>query len=168
MTHGPRYIVKTRRRRKGITDYKKRLRLLRSHKTRIVIRKSNKHIRVQFVEYDETGDKIICSAISKELEGKYNWKHSTSSTPAAYLTGLIAGKKASKEKIDEGVLDIGRQVPTKAGVLFAAVKGVVDAGVDVSYDENKIPDEKRIKGEHIDEKISSSFDKIKKEITGGK
>jgi len=168
MKQGPRYIVKTRRRRNGITDYKKRLRLLRSHKTRIVIRKSNKHIQVQFIDYDETGDKIVSSSISKELISKYKWTHSTVSTPAAYLTGLLAGKKAADEKITEGVLDIGRQVPTKGGVLFAALKGIVDSGIDVPFDEGKIPDEERIKGGHIDDKISQSFEKTKKQITGGK
>jgi len=67
MKQGPRYYTKPRRRREGKTDYRKRLRLLKSRKTRIVVRNSLKNICVQFVGYDEVGDKILASAISKEL-----------------------------------------------------------------------------------------------------
>ena len=57
MTQGPRYHVKPRRRREGKTDYRKRLRLLRSRKIRMVVRKSLKNTQVQLVEYKE-GDLI--------------------------------------------------------------------------------------------------------------
>ena len=42
-----------KRKRLGITDYKKRLSLLLSNKPRLVIRKSLKHINVQIIEYKE-------------------------------------------------------------------------------------------------------------------
>ena len=64
MTHGPRYYVKPRRRREGKTDYRKRLCLLRSGKTRLVVRKSLKNTQIQFVQYKEDGDKIILAASS--------------------------------------------------------------------------------------------------------
>ena len=168
MKQGPRYRVKPRRRREGITDYRKRLSLLKSRKTRIVVRNSLSHIRVQFVEYEEKGDKILTSAISKELVSLYNWKHSTSTTPAAYLTGLLAGKRAFDLKIKEGILDLGRQIPTSGSKNFAAVKGIIDAGVTCPHNEEKLPDETRLMGEHLDKKMSSDVNNIKTKIIGGK
>lgn len=167
MTQGPRYRVKPRRRREGKTDYRKRLSLLKSRKTRLVVRKSLNHIRVQFVEYDESGDKILTSAISKELVSKYNWKYSTSTTPAAYLTGLLAGKRAKDLKIKECVLDIGRQVPVSGSKNFAALKGILDAGIICPHGEEKLPDDGRLTGKHLDKNIETSVNDIKSKITGG-
>ncbi|HID74143.1 MAG TPA: 50S ribosomal protein L18, partial [Thermoplasmata archaeon] len=49
MAHGPRYHVPYRRRREGRTDYRRRLALLSSRMTRAVVRRSGRHITVQFV-----------------------------------------------------------------------------------------------------------------------
>ena len=168
MAHGPRYHVKPRRRRWGVTDYRKRLRLLKSKKPRLVIRKTLRNTLVQFVEYKEKGDHILTCASSKDLVSKYKWKHSTSNTPAAYLTGLIAGKKAKDLGVKECVLDIGRYIPTTGGKLFASLKGVVDAGVICPHDETKLPSDERLYGKHIDDKIMKDVDEIKKTIIGGK
>jgi len=168
MKAGPRYHVKPRRHLEGRTDYRRRLRLLRSRKTRIVVRKSLKNISVQFVEYNPEGDKIIISVLSSELVKKYNWKYSVSSTPAAYLTGLLAGKKALDKGIKEGILDIGRHRPSKGNKLFATLKGVVDAGIQCPHDEEIIPSEERILGKHLDDKIAPLTGEIKDKIIGGK
>lgn len=152
-----------RRRREGKTNYRKRLALLKSGKPRVVVRKSNKYIRVQFALYQPNGDKIVASAISKDLK-KYGWQHSCSNTPAAYLTGLLAGKRALVKGIEEGVLDIGLHTPRKGAKVFAALKGVVDAGVDVPYGEEILPSEDRIYGKHIDEKIAEIVEEIKNKI----
>jgi len=168
MKPGPRYHVKLRRRREGKTDYRKRLRLLRSRKTRIVVRNSLKNVRVQFVEYNEDGDKIIVSANSNELISKYQWKYSTSTTPAAYLTGLLAGKRAMDNGISEGVLDIGRQRPVKGSKNFAALKGVLDAGIKCPHSNEKIPSEDRISGKHLNKEIMTSVNDFKSKIIGGK
>jgi len=168
MKQGPRYHVKPRRRREGKTDYRRRLRILKSRKIRMVVRKSLKNTQIQFVEYKENGDNIIAMASSKELVSKYNWKYSTSSTPAAYLTGLIAGKRAKDKGINECVLDIGRQVPTTGSKIFASVKGVIDAGVECPYSEEKLPNEDRIMGKHLNEHIMPAVNEIKSKIVGGK
>jgi large subunit ribosomal protein L18 len=165
---GPRFSVKPRRRREGKTDYRKRLRLLRSRKVRIVVRKSLKNTQVQFVEYKEGGDSILVHANSKELINKYNWNYSTSTTPAAYLTGVLAGKKAKDKGIDECVLDIGRHPPITGSKLFASVKGVVDAGIVCPYSEEKTPKEDRIEGKHLNKEISTAVKDIKNKIIGGK
>jgi large subunit ribosomal protein L18 len=168
MKHGPRYHVKPRRRREGKTDYRKRLKLLKSGNIRMVVRKSIKNTRVQFVGYKEEGDDILISANSKELVSKYNWKYSTSTTSAAYLTGLLAGKRARDKGIEECVLDIGRNVPVKGSKVFATLKGAIDAGVKCPLNEEKIPNEDRLMGKHLDEKIMPAVNDIKNKIIGGK
>ena len=165
---GPRYSVKPRRRREGKTDYRKRLKLLRSGKVRMVVRKSLKNTLIQFVEYKESGDNILVSANSNELVNKYNWKFSKSTTPAAYLTGLLAGKRAKEKGIDECVLDIGRHPPVTGSKIFASIKGIIDAGVECTYNEEKIPSEDRIMGKHLDKEIMPTVNDIKSKITGGK
>ena len=165
---GPRYSVKPRRRREGKTDYRKRLKLLRSGKVRMVVRKSLKNTLIQFVEYKESGDNILVSANSNELVNKYNWKFSKSTTPAAYLTGLLAGKRAKEKGIDECVLDIGRHPPVTGSKIFASIKGIIDAGVECTYNEEKIPSEDRIMGKHLDKGIMPAVNDIKSKIIGGK
>jgi large subunit ribosomal protein L18 len=168
MKTGPRYHVKPRRRREGITDYRKRLALLKSRTTRIVIRKSINNTTIQFVNYNEKGDNIVATATSKELVKKYNWNYSTSTTPAAYLTGLLAGKRAKEQGITECVLDIGRYVPVTGSKVFAGLKGVVDAGINCPHNEEKIPSEERIMGQHLDKNIKNDVNSIKDKIIGGK
>ena len=89
------YELKMRRRRTGQTDYRMRLKLLLSKKPRLAVRKSLKHIRVQVISYTQKGDVINASAFSQELK-KFGWNYSTSSLPAAYLTGLLCGIRAKE------------------------------------------------------------------------
>lgn len=152
-----------RRRREGKTDYRKRLALLKSGKTRVIVRKSNKSIMVQFADYHPEGDKIITSVNAKALK-KYGWEYSLSNVPSAYLTGLLAGKKALKKGINEGILDIGLYSPRKGSRIFAALKGVVDAGIDVPYGEEILPSEERIYGKHINEGIAEKMEEVKNKI----
>lgn len=168
MKTGPRYHVKPRRHRERKTDYHLRLKLLRSKKPRIVVRKSLRAIRVQFVQYSPQGDKILTSAISNELAKEYGWKYSTSSTPAAYLTGFLAGKRAQEKGIEEGVLDIGLYHPTVGGTVFASLKGVLDAGVGCPHDPQMLPKDERIYGAHLNKDIKPLVGNIKSKITGGK
>lgn len=153
-----------RRRREQRTDYKKRLALVRSGKTRLVIRRSLDNIIIQFIGFDETGDKTILTAVSSVLKKK-NWKHSCGNIPASYLTGLLAGKAAKKKNIDNAVLDMGLQINTKGSRIYAALKGVIDAGVNVPADKEIFPSEDRIKGKHISNYASKAagnqFSKVK-------
>ena len=152
-----------RRRREGKTNYRKRFALLKSGKPRVIVRKSNKNIRVQFSLYEMNGDKIVASAIGNDLK-KYGWNYSFSNTPAAYLTGMLAGKRALKRGIEEGILDIGLHTPSKGANVFAALKGVVDAGVSIPYGEEILPSEDRLYGKHISEEISEKVEEVKKKI----
>jgi len=164
---GPRYHVKPRRHRQGRTDYRKRLKLLKSKKIRLVVRKSIKHTRVQFVKYDETGDRVLVQAFTKDLVKNYGWGYSTATTPAAYLTGLLAGKKAKDNNISDVILDIGRNKPTKGSKLFAVLKGVLDAGVNCPHDPDMLPSLDRITGKHLKPELKSTVTDIKNKILGG-
>ncbi len=161
--HGPRYRVPFRRRRVGKTDYRHRKRLLKSGLPRAIVRKSNRYVRVQFATFDMGGDLIVASAISKEL-ASLGWKHSMGNTSAAYLTGYLAGKRAAKAGVDRAVLDIGIHNPTKDSKVFATLKGIIDAGIQIPHNEEILPSEERIKGEHIKEEIKADFDKIIKNM----
>ncbi len=148
MAKGPRYKVPYRRRREGKTNYRKRLRLLLSRKPRLVVRITNRRVIAQIVEYHPDGDKVLVGVDSSMLT-KYGWKGDLNNTPAAYLTGLLVGKKALEKGIREAILDIGLHTPTRGGRVFAVLKGAVDAGLDVPHSEEVLPDESRIRGEHI-------------------
>ncbi|MCD6547434.1 MAG: 50S ribosomal protein L18 [Nanoarchaeota archaeon] len=145
---GPRYKVAYRRRRKGLTNYKKRLALLKSGKIRFVVRKSNNNVICQLIEYHPDGDKTLLSVSSKDLV-KYGYKGHTGNVPAAYLTGLMCGLKAIKKGIKSAVFDMGLYRSTKGSRLYAALKGAVEAGLDIPHDEKVFPQERRIKGYHI-------------------
>ncbi|MDR3282736.1 MAG: 50S ribosomal protein L18 [Candidatus Methanoplasma sp.] len=161
MATGPRYRVAFRRRRENRTDYYARRKLLTSHEARAVVRRSNKNVSIQFVSFTMEGDAVEASATTKEL-GKLGWEFSCSSIPAAYLVGYLAGKRALKAGIEYAVLDIGMQVPKYGGVLFATVKGMADAGLEVPHSEAVLPAEDRIKGKHMNDKIEAALNSAKK------
>ncbi|MFW9848127.1 MAG: 50S ribosomal protein L18 [Candidatus Thorarchaeota archaeon] len=148
MAQGPTYRVKFRRRREGKTNYYRRRRLLLSRKPRLVIRKTNTKIIVQIVSATVAGDMTEASAISSELTS-HGWAASTNNLPSAYLTGLLAGLRAKSRGVDHAVLDIGLNPPVKGSKLYAALKGAVDAGLDVPHDPEVLPDEDRLSGSHI-------------------
>lgn len=149
MAKDARYSVPYRRRREGKTNYRKRKALVMSGKPRLVVRGTLKNMVVQVIAAKPNGDEVLTSAHSKELLKKYGWKAPRGNLPAAYLTGFLCGLKAKAKGIKEAVLDTGLFSPTKGARIFAALKGVLDAGLAVPHGEEKLPDEKRIKGVHI-------------------
>src|SRR3990172_4042860 len=128
MVEGARKRIPFRRRRggrEGRTDYRRRLRLLRSGRLRAVVRKSLNQTQVQIIRYDERGDQVLASAVSNELRG-LGWTGTTGNVPAAYLTGLLVGRRAVGAGITAAVLDLGVQKPVGGGRVFAAAKGLID------------------------------------------
>ncbi|HDD46392.1 MAG TPA: 50S ribosomal protein L18 [Candidatus Aenigmarchaeota archaeon] len=158
MGKGKTYIIPHRRRREGRTDYRKRLRLLKSHLPRFVVRKSLNNIICQIIEFMPKGDKVIVSADSKELK-KFGWLGNCGNIPAAYLTGLLCGLRAKKKGIERSVLDIGMYRSVKGSRIYGALKGALDAGISIPHSPDILPKEERIKGMHI----SNYAKKLKKE-----
>ncbi len=163
MAGGPRYRVQFRRRREGKTDYRYRLRLLKSGLPRAVFRRSSRYVTVQIAQFEENGDRILAHSTSMELK-KYGWTGSFSSTPAAYLTAYLTGKKAIKKGIKKAVFDMGIYVPSKGCRAFAALRGLVDAGIEIPHGEYQLPDDSRIKGEHLGENVAGMFDTVKAKL----
>ena len=148
MATGSRYFVPFRRRREGKTDYYQRTRLVVADVPRMVVRKSNRHIIIQLVTAEMEGDKTLVAANSAELE-KYGYKGSTSNTPAAYPTGMLFAAKAKKANYDSAILDIGLNRATPGARVFAALKGAVEAGLEIPHGEEILPSDERVTGAHI-------------------
>lgn len=166
MAHGPRYSVRLRRRREGRTDYRRRLALLKSRSARVVVRKSNNNLTVQFVGYDESGDKVLAAAQATDLR-KLGWTGHTGNTQAAYLAGLLAGTRAKAAGVTEGVLDIGRHAPVPKSRVFAGLKGVLDAGIEIPHGEDILPDEDRVTGAQKGDEATKAFEECKSKVEGG-
>lgn len=153
------YSMKFRRRKEGKTDYRKRLALLKSRKDRLVVRVLSRQVTAQIISYKNAGDVVKASATSLELR-KYGWKGATGNAPAAYLTGMLIGYKAKGKNIGECVLDIGLHTPVNGSNVFAALKGAVDAGLNIPHSEDAFPPEDRISGKSFAE-YSKKPDTIK-------
>jgi large subunit ribosomal protein L18 len=153
---GPRYKVPFRRRREGRTNYHVRYKLILSKKPRVVLRKSNSSMMIQLVIAEQQGDKTLLTVTSKELKN-FGYNSPTGNLPAAYLTGLLFGKKMLAMGQSEAIADIGLHASTKGNRIYSALKGVVDAGVNVPHSPEVFPEDGRIKGEHIKEHTGSDI-----------
>jgi len=165
MAHGPRYKVPFRRRREGRTNYRYRARLIRSGVPRAVVRKSLRYVSVQIIEYSPEGDRVAVSAHSRNLR-KMGWEWATGNIPAAYLTGYLAGKRALSKGIGKAVLDIGLRPPARGSAMFAALKGMIDAGMEIPHGEEVLPPEERLMGEHINSEMKAKVEEIRNRIEG--
>lgn len=168
MKLSPTYRMPFKRRLEGKTDYHKRLEILKSKMPQLVIRKSLNYVRAQVTEFDKKGDKTLSSANSKELK-KLGWTFSCDNLPAAYLTGLLIGKKSLKNNVNEVILNSGLYTSVKGSRIYAAVKGALDAGLKVPVNEEILPSDDRIKGEHITKfkNLPVEFEKVKQKILSG-
>jgi large subunit ribosomal protein L18 len=165
LAHGSRYKVPFKRRREGKTDYGTRIKLIDLDKYRLVVRISNANVIVQIVSIGPDGDETKISAHTKELQ-KLGWLGGTKNTSATYLTGYICGKKALNAGINKTILDIGLKQPIKGSRVFAALKGAVDAGLNVPHGKLILPDDYRISGKHISDYAESlGDDDLKKKFS---
>lgn len=151
-----RVYIPVKRKRLGKTDYRLRLRLLQGGKPRLVVRKSLRNVLVQLVVYDLKGDRIAASAHARELR-KFGWVGARRNTPVAYLVGFLAGRRALAKQVREAVADLGLQKAVRGSVMFAAVKGALDAGLAVRHGEGVFPPEERIRGKHLKQ---SAFEQV--------
>lgn len=159
---GPKFRVAFRRRREGITDYEKRLALIKSGKVRLVVRRTNQNVIVQFVEFHSTGDKVLFGFVSKKLQDLFNFP-AKRNVWTAYLAGFYSGKEALKKGVKDFVLDNGRYTNNKGNLVFAVLKGVADAGIQTHLPEDKLPSEKL---SAPPESIAKAFEDAKKKIAG--
>lgn len=140
------------------TDYKARLALLKSDKPRLVVRRYNRNIRIQIIEYGRNGDRTIVEVNSSKM--KNGWNGHPGNLPSAYLAGYEAGLAALSRQITDAVLDMGLQTSTKGNAIYAAAKGAADAGLQIPLGEETQPDESRVKGSHISEETARKFEEV--------
>jgi large subunit ribosomal protein L18 len=157
-----------RRRKAGLTDYRRRLRLLRSEQPRAVVRVSNTRTSCQLVTWAVEGDKVALNVTGNDLVKKFSWpdKMSKKSVPASYLVGYALGKAAIAAGHEDAVLDIGLAASTPGSRVFAALRGMVEAGLNVPHSEEILPDDDRINGAHIDEAVANAIETTKASIEG--
>lgn len=162
MKHANIQVVKFRRKREGKTNYKKRIGLVTSKQTRLVIRKTLSKIIAQLIDFKLEGDLIKVGVTSNELI-KLGWKGSVKNLPASYMTGYLIGKRAQKNKINEAILDIGLNTSIPGVRIYAALKGAIDAGLKINASKEIFPSEDRINGKHI-QNFANNLEEIKKKI----
>jgi len=122
--------------------------MISSDTPRLIVRFSTRYINAQLAKALVEGDKILTAVNSKELE-QFGWKASCKNISAAYLTGLLLGKKSLEVGIENAILDIGLKRPSTGARFFAVLKGAIDVGIKIPCDKKVLPNEGRIKGEHI-------------------
>jgi len=149
-----------KRRKEGRTDYKSRLSALKSDNPRLVIRKTNRYILAQMVKSEIAQDNVIISVSSKELI-KFGWpsekRGSLKNRMACYLTGLLLAKRSKDKKAN---LDIGMQRNVHKGRIYSTLKGAIEGGMEIKFDEKALPDESYFEMEEL----KKAFEKIKEEI----
>lgn len=151
-----------RRLRDKKTNYKKRGTMLMGKRDFITVNITNQNTQVQILKPGIAGDIVIASAHSRYLLEK-GWKGSRKNIPAAYLTGYVAGKKALLLGAKDAILYTGTRRYTQR--MAAALKGVIDAGLEVPADAETFPPAERINGDHLT--VKNEVLQIKSTIDGG-
>ena len=72
------------------------------------------------------------------------------------MAGYAAGKMALAAGVNSAVLDIGLANATAGNRRFAALKGLLEAGMDVPHSEEILPSEERADGQHIDAALAKA------------
>ena len=120
--------------------------MLMGRKDFVTVVITNENTQVQILKPEMTGDKVIASAHSRYLAAK-GWKGSRKNISASYLTGYLAGKKAIIKGAKNAILYTGTRKYTQR--MAAALKGVIDAGLEIPADPETFPVDQRINGEHL-------------------
>ena len=165
MSRSPRYRVPFRRRRDGLTDYKVRLALLKGNRPRAVVRFTQKRVRVAITDFDPRGDRVRAAADSWELRQVGFPTTGLASTPASYLTGYLAGLRAKSQGTTDAVFDTGLRRPTAGGRLLGALKGLLDAGVDIPHGEASMPTPDRLGGKHMRHPLPEPLESYRGRLT---
>ncbi len=85
------------RRLSAVTNYRKRVASLRGGMRRLVVRKSNRGISVQVVEYEKEGDKVLAAQIqgTKGMGWGAEVQH-TNCKPHRYVLGSSLPEKGTR------------------------------------------------------------------------
>lgn len=142
------YTVGFRRKRKSLTNYRRRIKILSAKMPRLVVRKSLKNIQASIVEYNKKGDIVRVASHSQNLK-KLGWEYNTGNIPAAYLVGYLLGKKAKNAEVGQVIFDIGQSKSVKGSRLYSVLAGALDAGLSIPCSKEMLPSRERLSGAHI-------------------
>ncbi|RME84450.1 MAG: 50S ribosomal protein L18 [Planctomycetota bacterium] len=159
--------VPKRRRRECKTDYLARLKMLKGGRPRLVFRKTNRYLIVQYIKSEEAKDKVVFGVTSKFLLKKgwpEEFRGSLKSIPAAYLMGYYVAKKIKRDRLENPILDVGMLRMIHKSRPYAFIKGLVDAGLDISCKEEAFPEKERIEGKSLKLDFSGKFKEIKSKL----
>ena len=111
--------------------------MLRGGVPRAVVRVSNKQVTCQLVSFTNEGDMVLTSATGKNLVESHKWPSDASrkSVPACYMTGLLLGTKAVAAGHTKATLDLGLAASSSGSRIYAALKGMVEAGKEIQQSE---------------------------------
>ena len=76
----------------------------------------------------------------------------------------IGADEIRQQLHNEAILDIGLAASTPGNRVFAALKGMVEAGLEIPHGEEVLPSDDRINGSHIDDSIAKAVESAKKSI----
>lgn len=121
-------------------------------KYRFVVRVTNADIICQIIYAKIQGDIVLAAAYSHELP-QFGVKVGLTNYAAVYCTGLLCARRAlaklglDKTEFDDengrrafkAFLDVGLARTTTGAKIFAAMKGAVDAGLNVPHSEKRFP-----------------------------
>ncbi len=139
-----------RRRREGKTDYRKRKGIVIGRSDFVTAAISGRYILTQLHKASLNGDVTLCQSSSKELSALAGWNGSFKSLPAAYLTGYLLGKRSVAKGYDSACFYSGVGRFVQGSRIASLLAGANDAGLKIAVGEEILPDETRIKGEHIE------------------
>jgi len=132
-------------------------------KYRLVVRVTNKDVIAQIVYAKIVGDFVVTSAYGHELT-RYGMPVSHTSYAGAYATGLLVARRLLKkfnldskyagntgnigedfnvQELEDGpapfraLLDVGLRRTTSGSIIFAAMKGASDGGLDIPHSEDR-------------------------------
>jgi large subunit ribosomal protein L18 len=112
------------------------------------------------------GDRVSITKTGGDLVANYGWPENMSqkNIPASYLVGFAMGKAAVAAGHSEAVLDIGLAASSSGSRVFAALKGMVDAGLEIPHSDEIIPDDDRLSGAHVDGAFAAALETTKAKI----
>jgi len=159
--------IQKRRRRENKTDYARRIKLLKSGSARVIFRKTNRYLIAQYISSKHAQDKVEIGINSKDLI-QYGWpkefQGSLKSLPAAYLLGLLIGRKIIEKKLATPIIDFGMIRILHKTKTYSFLKGMIDSGIKIKCKEEIFPNEDRIKGKHMKKDFSKIFEELKSKI----
>ena len=99
--------------------------------------------------YSPSGDIISLTVTSHTLK-KFGWKGHNGNIPAAYLTGLLFGKKLKEKKIPKAIIDSGLHKPIRGSRFYAAIKGILEtSGIEIPCSKGVLPTDETVSGKKI-------------------